>query len=98
MDQSRRSSTLDWTAEDEHWRTNYKNRPYAGTSDYEYWQPAYRYGYDSARRYQNKAWEDVEPDLRSGWDRYEHRRDTRTTWEQVKGAVRDAWDRMVGNK
>ena len=88
----------EWTAEDEHWRTNYKNRPYAGSTEYDYWQPAYRYGYDSAQRYQNKAWQDVEADLRSGWDRYEHRGDTRTTWEQVKGAVRDAWDRIVGNK
>ena len=33
MDQPRGSSTLDWTAEDEHWYTNYKTRPYAGTQD-----------------------------------------------------------------
>lgn len=98
MDQPRRSSTLDWTAEDECWRTNYKTRPYAGFNDYHHWQPAYRYGYESAQRYPHKAWENVEADLRSGWESYEHRPDTLTTWEQVQGAVRDAWDRIVGNK
>ena len=46
-----RSSVMDWTAEDEFWRDNYKQRPYAGSNDYNYWQPAYRYGYDSAQQY-----------------------------------------------
>src|SRR5688572_28717593 len=84
-----RSALLDWTAEDEYWRTNYRDRPYASSYDYDYWQPAYRYGYDSAKRYQGRKWDDVEPDLRSGWERYEHR--GTSTWEQVKMAVRDAW-------
>jgi hypothetical protein len=98
MDQSHRSSTLDWTAEDAYWRAHYKTRPYVGATDYDYWQSAYRYGYESAQRYPNKTWDSMEADLRSGWDRYELRRDARSTWEQVKGAVRDAWDRIVGNK
>ena len=99
MDQSSRHATLDWTAEDEYWRANYRNRPYNdATRTYDYWQPAYRYGYDASQRYQNRKWEDVESDLQTGWERYEHRRDTRSTWEQVKGAVRDAWDRIAGNK
>jgi hypothetical protein len=95
MDKPGRHATLDWTTEDEYWRANYKNRPYFDSAqDYDYWQPAYRYGFDSAQRYENRKWDDVEPELRAGWDRYEHRRDTRSTWEQVKGAVRDAWDRL----
>jgi hypothetical protein len=99
MDQHKPGATLDWTAEDEYWRSNYRHRPYADQShSYDYWQPAYRYGYDSARRYQNRKWEDVESDLRGGWDRYEHRGSSMSTWEQVKNAVRDAWDRMVGNR
>jgi hypothetical protein len=98
MTKPHRSSTLDWTAEDEYWRMNYRNRPYTGVSDYDCWEPAYRYGYESAQRYPNKAWDTVDPDLRSGWDRYEHRRHTHTTWEQMKDAVRDAWDRIVGDK
>jgi hypothetical protein len=96
MDQSRRNATLDWTGEDEYWRTNYKSRPYAGSHDYSQWQPAYRYGFESAQRYQNRDWEDVEHDLSSSWNNYEHR--GKRTWEQVKNAVRDAWDRVTGHK
>jgi hypothetical protein len=99
MDQRDRNAVLDWTAEDEYWRNNYRSRPYADSSQtYDYWQPAYRYGYDSAQRYENRTWNDVEADLRTGWDSYEHRGTARSTWEQVKGAVRDAWDRITGNR
>ena len=98
MDIGNRSATLDWTAEDTYWRDNYRTRPYVGNQhDYTHWQPAYRYGYESAQRYQNRKWDEVEKDLSSGWDKYEHRHGT-STWEQVKGAVRDAWDRMTGNR
>ena len=96
MDQARKTATLDWTGEDEYWRTNYKNRPYAGTHDYSHWQPAYRYGYESSKRHQNRSWDDVENDLRSGWTNYEHR--GTSTWDQVKNAVRDAWDRVTGKR
>jgi hypothetical protein len=92
MAQQKPNATLEWTDEDAYWRNNYKQRPYAGSNAYDYWQPAYRYGYESAQKYHGKNWEDVESDLRSGWDRYEHR--GTSTWENVKGAVRDAWDRM----
>jgi hypothetical protein len=90
-------STLDWSTEETYWRNNYASRPYArqGT-DFDYWSPAYRYGYDSAQRFQGHQWDEVESDLRSGWDQYEHR--GRTTWEQMKDAVRDGWDRIVGNR
>jgi hypothetical protein len=95
MDQPHKNATLDWTTEEEYWRTNYRNRPYAGADDYAKWEPAYRYGFQASRRYQNRKWEDVEHDLRSGWNTYEHR--GTSTWEQVKDAVRDAWNRVTGN-
>jgi DNA ligase-1 len=97
MDKTGRSTTLDWTAEDDYWRSNYSNRPYVGSDrNYERWQPGYRYGWESAQRYQGRQWNDVESDLRSGWDRYEHR--GTSTWEQIKDAVRDGWNRMTGHK
>jgi hypothetical protein len=84
--------------EDTYWRANYKSRPYASTQgrDYDYYQPGYRYGYESANRYQNRNWNDVEGDLSREWDAYQYRGNS--TWEQVKGAVRDAWDRVTGNR
>ena len=84
----------DWNAEDSYWRNNYKTRPYAGTNEYTYYQPGYRYGYESAQRYRGRQWAEVESDLRSGWDRFEHR--SQSAWEHVKDAVRDAWDRAMG--
>lgn len=97
MDKTGRSSTIDWTAEDDYWRNNYTTRPYVGSDrNYDRWQPGYRYGWESAQRYQGRPWNDVESDLRSGWDRYEHR--GTSTWEQIKDAVRDGWNRMTGNR
>lgn len=102
MDQTKSSGTgvmTDWNAEDDYWRQNYQNRPYIGSDrSYDAWQPAYRYGFESAREHRGKRWEDVESNLRGGWDTYEHRGTGRSTWEQVKDAVRDGWDRIVGNR
>ena len=96
MDKPGRSSTLDWTTEDQYWRENYSTRPYASDSSYDRWQPGYRYGWESAQRYQGRDWNDVENDLRTGWDRYEYR--GTSTWEQIKAAVRDGWDRLTGRR
>jgi hypothetical protein len=87
-----------WDDEDDYWRANYRTRPYASVAEYEYdyFRPAYQYGYDGASRNQGRSWSDVEPELARGWDGYEHRGDS--TWEQMKDAVRDAWDRLTGSR
>jgi hypothetical protein len=87
---------LGWDEEDTYWRTNYRQRPYASSAgrEYDYYRPAYRYGYDAANRYQGRSWDDVQSELSSGWNTYENR--GTSTWEQVKDAVRDAWDRVTG--
>jgi hypothetical protein len=90
---------LDWNADDRYWETNYATRPYIGTNrDYAQWKPAYRYGHEMANRYRGRQWNEIESDMRTGWDRYEHRGTIQSTWEQVKDAVRDAWDRVTGNR
>jgi hypothetical protein len=43
-----------------------------------------------------RTWEDAEADLRTGWERYEHRGDQPSAWDEIKAAVKDAWDRVVG--
>ena len=93
-----RTERFDWEEEDTYWSTNYRNRPYAtsGSSDYEFYRPGYRYGYEAASRYQGRNWDEVESDLSRSWNTYEHR--GQSTWEQVKGAVRDAWDRVTGRR
>ena len=83
-----------WNDEDAFWRSNFGKRPYGSNRNYEFFQPGYRYGFDAANRFQDRSWDDVESDLRTRWDTYEHRGES--TWEQIKDAVRDAWDRVTG--
>ena len=88
-------TSTDWKTEEQYWRSNWNTRPYVSADrGYEYYQPGYRYGVESATRYRGKNWNDVEGDLRSGWDRFEHR--GQSTWENMKDAVRDAWNRVTG--
>jgi hypothetical protein len=95
---AQRNDLTNWDDDDTYWRTNFRQRPYAssGTYDYDYYRPAYRYGFDAAHRYHDRDWTDAEADISRGWEAYEHR--GTSTWEQVKDAVRDAWDRVTGKR
>lgn len=97
MAETKSGQMLDWTTEEQYWRDNYATRPYVGANrDFDYWSPGYQYGYESGMKYQGKTWNDVETDIRTGWERFEHRGET--TWEQIKDAVRDGWNRVTGNR
>jgi hypothetical protein len=87
---------MTWNDEDTFWRSNFRTRPYASSAgrDYDYYQPAYRYGFDASNRFTGRNWDDVEDELSRGWNSYQHRGDS--TWAQIKDAVRDAWDRVTG--
>lgn len=83
--------------EDKYWRENYKNRPYYSTGrEYTEYEPAYRYGWESASRpeYKERRFEDVETDLERGWDNAKGQ--TRANWNDAKSATRDAWERVRG--
>jgi hypothetical protein len=43
-----------------------------------------------------RKWDEVESDLRSGWEKFEGKSGAGSAWESVKHAVRDAWDRITG--
>jgi hypothetical protein len=88
-----------WETEDNYWEENFSSRPYAlGPDYYDRFRPAYRYGFESARDSLGRTWEDAEPDLRSGWARYQDETGTPTAWDEIKAAVRDAWDRVTGGQ
>ena len=83
-----------WETEDNYWNENFSSRPYSlGPDYYDQFRPAYRYGFESAHRHANRPWDEVEPELRRDWDRYEHGGRDRSAWETIKDAVRDAFDR-----
>ena len=86
----------DWASEDEYWRNSYGSRPYARADlPYEHYQPAYRFGYESAIGLHGRRWEEVEPELKATWETEPGEK--RSAWEQVKDAVRDAFHRMSGD-
>ena len=74
----------------DHFKTEYKNTPYytAGRewNDYE---PAYQYGYDTYGQYRGQRFEDVETDLERNWD--QTRAKSNLEWNEAKQAVRDGW-------
>lgn len=92
-------SGQNWETDDAYWQSNYSSRPYAKADwTYDRYRPAYRYGYESAGRYSGREWNDVESELHSGWDRYEHRNASdKSTWQEIKDATKDAWDRVRGH-
>ncbi|WP_435009620.1 hypothetical protein P12x_000878 [Tundrisphaera lichenicola] len=87
------AESIDPTAEDAYWRENYQSRPYADKShDYETYQPAYRYGWESRSLHSEKSWDQVESELETGWNKAKGK--SRLEWEKAKHATRDAWDRI----
>ncbi len=88
-----------WETEDNYWEENFCSRPYAlGPDYYDRFRPAYRYGFESARHDLGRSWDDAEPDLRTGWERYQNESGSPSAWEEIKDAVRDAWDRVTGGR
>ena len=82
---------VDHERENVYWRENYRRRPYyrPGRVYFDY-QPAFRYGWESAVRveYRGKTFDEAEKDLSRGW------LGKGITWKESREAVRDAWNRV----
>jgi uncharacterized protein YjbJ (UPF0337 family) len=85
---------IDPTVEEDYWRGEYKNRPYyrSGT-DYDTYQPYYKYGYESAARpeFRGQKFEDIEQQLETEWPSY--RGTARGEFRNYKNVTRDAYER-----
>jgi hypothetical protein len=85
--------SFDPTAEDAFWRENYRTRSYAESGkDYDYYRPAYQYGWESYGQYRGRAFEEVEPELSRKWS--SRSESSSISWEKAKQAARDAWERV----
>ncbi len=84
---------IDPTVEEAYWQDNYRTRPYyeSGVA-YDEYGPAYRYGWESRQRYQDRRFEDVESDLERDWNRAKGQ--SHLSWDKAKHATRDAWHRV----
>lgn len=84
---------FDPTAEEAYWRANYKNRPYfeAG-KEYDYYHPAYEYGWESSSHYRDQNFSAVESDLEKEWPT--RRGKSEFEWDDARPVVEDAWNRV----
>lgn len=86
------AEAIDPTAEEAYWREQYENEPYyEAARTYDDYAPAYRTGYEGRARFQDRRFEDVEPELQTDYERM--RGKSALHWEKGRDAVRAAWDR-----
>ena len=74
----------------DHWRNSYRDAAYYNSSrDWNDYEPAYKYGYDTYGQYRGQRFEDVESDLERGLDA--SKANSRLAWNEARSAVRDGW-------
>jgi hypothetical protein len=80
--------------DDDYWRESYRGSPYVDPRrQYEYYQPAYRFGWESYSRYGRRSFEELDDTLREEWE--QDRDPASPSWEEAREAARDAWDRVA---
>lgn len=74
---------------DSFWRKRFASRPYADPErGYEYYRPAFRYGWESRTRHEDHEFDEVEAALRERWDAER----MGLAWDEARPAVRDAFE------
>lgn len=89
------ASEFDATEEARFWQDQYRFRPYYRSgATFEHWEPAYRLGWESARRPEqaHRTFGDVEGELAAEWRK--ERGAVGDDWRLYRDAVKDAWDRI----
>jgi len=82
------------TIESDYWSRNFKDRPYYKSGrEYSEYEPAYRFGWESAARkeYAGREFDDVESELQNNWKGDQGASDP---WTDARDATRDAWLRV----
>ena len=82
------------SVEDAYWRENFRGSAGVDPSrDYEYYQPAYRFGWESYSRYGRRSFEEIDDELEAQWEK--DRASSAPDWDEARGLARDAWDRVA---
>lgn len=79
---------------DADFENDFRSRFNAQRDEYSTYKPAYEYGSKMAAdpRFRGKSWEDVEPTVRTEFDR----KYPEGSWERMKDAVRYGWNKITG--
>ena len=91
---------VDANEEASYWRETFASRPYGKRDrDFSFYEPAYRYGWESARRHAGdpRPFEEVEPARRRLALVDGGRLLSSHEWHEAREAVRDAWRRIRGD-
>jgi hypothetical protein len=85
------SSDYDYESYEDRFRQHYQTSLLGTGYPYDYYDPAYRYGFDlaSSEDYRGRDWDDFEFSAREEW---EH--DHPGTWEEFKASIRHAWEEV----
>jgi uncharacterized protein (TIGR02271 family) len=80
-------------SDEAYFRSHYNSNYASAGGRYEDYAPAYSYGSSMAGsdQYRGRAWNDVEPALRTDWET----RNPGSTWEKIKAAVRHGWEKVT---
>jgi hypothetical protein len=82
------------TVEDTYWQENYRGRGYVDPAqDYSYYQPAYRFGWESYSQYGRRSFDELDETLQEEWE--DRRAATPMAWPEARPAARDAWQRLA---
>jgi hypothetical protein len=75
-------------------QNDFASRYFDSGEHYETYAPAYQYGYEMASdsRYRERAFDEVEPELRTEYAR----RHPDSTWDRIKESVRYGWNKVTG--
>ena len=78
------------TTYEDHFRKTYSDSSYyVQDRDWNDYQPAYKYGYDTYGQHRGRRFEDVESELERDWN--QAKAESKLAWHDAKGAVRDGW-------
>jgi hypothetical protein len=91
----------DWEQVREGYRRDWEARYGRTDRRWEYDEPGYRFGYQAAhdRRFHGRQWNEIEPELRDGYEEWAHRtgsHEEERSWGRAKENVRLAWERETG--
>jgi hypothetical protein len=82
--------TLDPSDYNRHFQDNFRSSGFFRSgSEWQDYEPAYQYGYDSFDRHRGRRFDEVEAELAQAWNTT--RRGSKLGWEEAREAVREGW-------
>jgi hypothetical protein len=85
------AEVVDPTVENDYWRGRFEDEPYyAEGRDFEFYEPAYRAGYEGRVKYDGRTYDEVEDELAADYRRYSGS----DSFDEVSPATRAAWERV----